>query len=611
MITDRTIKVLHIDLSNKSWEVKDRPDLFPYLGGVGVGIRLLDENVLYDRDPLDAEQPVIFCVGPLSSIFPVITKAVCMFRSPLTGELGESYAGGRLAMAMVYSGYDAIVIKGESPQPTYLSIGSDGVEFRNAEPLWGVGTEETGRYLREMEPGRGYRSIVRIGPAGENLVSFANLNVDTFRHFGRLGPGAVFGSKNLKAMVVFGTQDYPIPKEQQKAYRKVYKEIHDRVTKTDVMEKYHDLGTTVNILKLNAMKGLPTRNLQATTFDQAQEISGEAFAEEKLIRKLSCSSCPIGSIHIAAHRKSFNDKSHEFETSQLAYDHELVFALGSFLGTGSQEDFLTMLDAVEDLGFDVMSVGVLLGWLTEAFANQLVGEAELGTRLEFGFTEGYVKVLHGLAKPQNELYRLLGKGTEAAAEQLGGLDYACTLGRTEMTGYHTGYGAALGQAVGARHSHLDNAGYSLDQTKKDTDPASFVSAMFEEEVSRCITNCLIMCLFARSVYDYPTIIKALSAIGVEKSEEELKELALDIFRNKIMVKQKMGFDFRKLRFPKRFFETECLNGVLKEEVMQEMLDLYIQEVERVMAGWQGPLEKRGQQIPVHAVTDDAQRAPLS
>lgn len=611
MITDKTIRVLNIDLTDKSWEVADRPDLFRYLGGVGVGIRLLDENVLYDRDPLDAGQPLIFCVGPLSSIFPVVTKTVCLFRSPLTGELGESYAGGRLALAMVYSGYDAIVIKGESSQPIYLSIGPDNVEFRNAEPLWGVGTEETGRYLRELEPGRGFRSIVRIGPAGENLVRFANLNVDTFRHFGRLGPGAVFGSKKLKAMVVFGAQDYPIPKEKQKAYRQVYKDIHDRVTKTDVMEKYHDLGTTVNILKLNAMNGLPTRNLQSATFDKAHEISGEALAEDKLVRKLSCSSCPIGSIHIAAHRKSFDDKSHEFETSQLAYDHELVFALGSFLGTGSQEDFLTLLEAVEDLGFDVMSAGVLLGWLTEAFANQLVGEKDLGTRVDFGHTEGYLKVLRGMAHPENELYRLLGMGTEAAAEKMGGLDYALTLGRTEMTGYHTGYGAALGQAVGARHSHLDNAGYSFDQKKKSSDPTSFVGAMFEEEISRCITNCLIMCLFARSVYDYPTIVKALSAIGVEKSEEDLKELALEIFRNKIMVKQKMGFDFRKLRFPKRFFETECLNGVLKEEVMQEMLNLYIKEVDLAMDGWHGPLEQREHQMPTLGKGADTRWAPPS
>ncbi len=596
MIIDNTIRVLNVDLSDKSWEVTDRPDLFRYLGGVGVGTRLLDENTLYDRNPLDERQPLIFCIGPLSSIFPVITKTVCMFRSPLTGELGESYAGGRLALAMVYSGYNAIVIKGEASQPIYLSISPDNVEFNNAEPLWGVGTEETGRYLREMEPGRGFRSVVRIGPAGENLVSFANLNVDTFRHFGRLGPGAVFGSKKLKAMVVFGNLDYPIPRENQKAYRQVYKEIHDRVTSTDVMKKYHDLGTTANILKLNEMKGLPTRNLQSATFDKAEEISGEALAEEKLIRKLSCSSCPIGSIHIAAHRRSF-DEGHEYETSQLAYDHELVFALGSFLGTNSQEDFLTLLELVEDLGLDAMSAGVLLGWLTEAFANQLVGEEDLGTRVDFGYTEGYIHILRSIAHPKNEIYRLLGQGTEATAEKLGGLDYALTLGRTEMTGYHTGYGAALGQAVGARHSHLDNAGYSFDQTISSSNSASFVSAIFEEEVNRCVTNCLIICLFARSVYDYPTIIKALSAIGVEKSEEDLKELALEIFRNKIMVKQKMGFDFRKLRFPKRFFETECLNGILKEDVMQEMLDLYIGEVDRAMDGWLGPLEQREQQMP--------------
>ena len=200
MITDQTIKVLYIDLSNKSWEVKDRPDLFPYLGGVGVGIRLLDENVLYDRDPLDGEQPVIFCVGLLSSIFPVITKTVCMFRSPLTGELGESYAGGRLAMSMVYSGYDAIVIKGEAPQPTYLSIGPDGVEFRNAEPLWGVGTEETGRYLREAGAGHAHREI---GPAGENLA-VANLNVDTF-----VTRAWVRSSRKNEGHMVFRTQDYP------------------------------------------------------------------------------------------------------------------------------------------------------------------------------------------------------------------------------------------------------------------------------------------------------------------------------------------------------------------------------------------------------------------
>ncbi|MGE5398143.1 MAG: aldehyde ferredoxin oxidoreductase N-terminal domain-containing protein [Chitinophagales bacterium] len=583
MLNRDRIKVLNIDLGERKWEVTEREDLAYYLGGVGIGIRLLDENLYYDRDPLDAAQPIIFCIGPLSSVFPVMTKAVCMFRSPLTGELGESYAGGRLAMSMVYAGYDAIVIRGDSPHPMYLSIGPDSVDFRSAEPLWGLGTGETGRYMREIEPGAGLRSIVRIGPAGENLVWYACLNVDTFRHFGRLGSGAVFGSKNLKGMVVYGELDYPIPNERLKTYRKTYREVQKKIRETDLMEKYRSIGTPINVMKLNAMNSLPTRNLQQSTFEKAREISGESFADERLSRKLSCAGCPVGCVHIAQNRKLFGNKRPEYRTSQLAYDHELIFSLGSFLGTGNKDDFLTLLEEVEDLGFDVMSIGVLLGWLTEAFSNGLVGEQELGTRVEFGFTEGYLHVMRNIAAPQNDLYRLLGKGTEEVARQLGGLDYAMTLGKTEMTGYHTGYGAILGQAVGARHSHLDNAGYSFDQTKDPGDPRAFVSFIIDEEINRCVTNSLIMCLFARAIYDFPTIIQALNSIGIDKTEEELKEMARSIYREKLKVKQKLGFDFRQLRFPKRFFETASLQGKLKEEVMQEMLDYYINEIESFMA----------------------------
>ncbi|MGE5416112.1 MAG: aldehyde ferredoxin oxidoreductase N-terminal domain-containing protein [Acidobacteriota bacterium] len=587
MLNSDHARVLHIDLNEQSWHFDERRDLLPYLGGVGIGIRLLDEHTVYDKDPFFPDQPIIFCIGPLSAVFPVMTKVVCMFRSPLTGELGESYAGGRLAMAMVYAGLDAIVIKGESRSPVYLSIGPDSVEFHNAEPLWGVGTEETGRYLREIEPGRGFRSIVRIGPAGENLVHFASLNVDTFRHFGRLGSGAVFGSKNLKAMVVHGDENYPIPNDRFKDFRKVYAKIHKTVTETDVMRKYRDLGTPINVKRLNAMNSLPTRNLQQGTFENAEELSGEAFADEVLSRKLSCTGCPVGCIHIATHRKPGN-WDHEVETSQLAYDHELIFALGSFLDTQNKADFMELLEDVEDLGFDVMSVGVLLGWITEAFTNGLIPEQELGTRVEFGYKEGYLEVMRRLARPNNDLYRTLAKGTEFAAQTLGGLDYALTLGKTEMTGYHTGYGAALGQAVGARHSHLDNGGYSFDQSRDYEDLPGFVASIMEEELNRCVTNCMIMCLFARSVYDYPILIEALNSVGIEKTEDELKELGREVYRNKIAVKQKMGFEFKELRFPKRFFETKCMHGELNEETMQHMLDLFTAEVDRVMGQWAGP-----------------------
>ncbi len=582
MLGSKSIRVLKIDLARKTFEVKERIDLIPYLGGVGIATKLLDEEVLYDKDPLDPNQPIIFAIGPLSTIFPVVTKTVCMFRSPLTVELGESYAGGRLAMAMLYAGYDAIVIKGRADRPVYLSVSSKMVQIKRADPLWGTSIEEAGRYLREMEAGRGFRSIVRIGQAGEKMVRYANLNVDTYRHFGRLGAGAIFGSKNLKALVVTGENSYPIPEEKVKEYRQVYQEIYTKITKTEIMEKYHDLGTPVNILTLNELKALPTRNLQSGSYDQAEEMSGESFAEERLVRKMACIGCPIGCIHIGQYRRMFGDKSHEYETLSLTYDYELIFALGSFLGTQNKDDFFALLDKVEAYGIDVMSTGVLLGWLTEAFKQGVVSEAELGTKLEFGYTEGYLKVMDGLVKGNNELYRTLALGTEAAAAKYGGMEYAMTFGKHEMTGYHTGYGAALGQAVGARHSHLDNAGYSVDQKYTLDDKDAFVGAIFNEEVARCVSNSLTICLFARNVYDFPTTVKALHSIGVEMSEEDLHQTAQRIYRLKLEIKRKMGFDFHQLRFPKRFFETPSLPGQMKEEIMQDLLNRYIARVEQLV-----------------------------
>ncbi|MGE5372100.1 MAG: aldehyde ferredoxin oxidoreductase N-terminal domain-containing protein [Solirubrobacterales bacterium] len=577
------LRILNIDLSTRSFEITDRKDLHDYLGGVGLATKLLDENLQYDKDPLDPEQPIIFAIGPMSTIFPVVTKTVCMFRSPLTGELGESYAGGRLAMAMLYAGYDAIVIRGRADRPVYLSIGSRTVSIKKADPLWGANIEETGRYLREVEKGRGFRSIVRIGRAGEKQIRFACLNVDTYRHFGRLGAGAMFGAKHLKAMVVAGEKDYAIPPELWKEYRKVYGEIYKRVTKTEIMEKYHDLGTPVNVLKLNAMNALPTRNLTESSFDKAHEFSGESFAEERLIRKVACIGCPIGCIHVGQYRRLFGS-SHEYETSNLPYDHELIFSLGTFLGTENKDDFFALLDKVEQAGMDAMSAGVLLGWMTEAYQQGLISEEEIGSRLAFGYKDGYLVALSRLVEQGNELYRILGLGVEAAAARYGGLEYAMALGKHEMTGYHTGYGAALGQAVGARHSHLDNGGYSMDQSRNAADdPEGFVKAIFDEEVARCVMNSLVICLFARNVYDLPTVEQALHAIGIERNVQELEELGRRIYRLKLSVKQKLGFDFKALRFPKRFFETQSLNGQLEASTMQDLLQRYIGHVDRLRA----------------------------
>ena len=141
MLNEKFLRILTIDLGNKEIKLTDREDLSEYLGGVGLAMRLFEENVHYDREPLDYEQPIIFAIGPLSTIFPVATKAVAVFPSPLTGELGESYAGMRLALAMRFAGYDAVLIKGKAVKPVYLSISNHQVEIKDAAALWGLSTE--------------------------------------------------------------------------------------------------------------------------------------------------------------------------------------------------------------------------------------------------------------------------------------------------------------------------------------------------------------------------------------------------------------------------------------------------------------------------------------
>ena len=199
-------RVLYIDLEKKRSWVEERKDLFEkYLGGAGVAIHLLEEECPKGVDPLDPQNPIVFAVGPLVGLFPYASKTVAMFKSPLTGNLGESHAGGRSATSIRLAGYGAIVIRGGSERPVYVAIHGDKVFFRDASALWGMRSAyAVGRVIREREPGAGVRTIIRIGRAGEKLVRYACAITETYRHFGRLGLGAELGCKKLKALVVSG-----------------------------------------------------------------------------------------------------------------------------------------------------------------------------------------------------------------------------------------------------------------------------------------------------------------------------------------------------------------------------------------------------------------------
>ncbi|MEI6102831.1 MAG: aldehyde ferredoxin oxidoreductase family protein [Methanothrix sp.] len=574
-------KVLYIDLSKEESWVEERQELFEkWMGGTGVGIRLLQEECPAGTDPLSAAAPIIFSIGPLNGIFPVATKTVATFKSPLTGELGESYAGGRLSLALRFAGHEAVVIRGQAEQPSYISINDGEVKIKDATSIWGIDAQTTGVILRDREPGVGRRSIIRIGQAGEAKVRYAGVVVDTYRHFGRLGLGAVFGSKKLKALVISGTETIDVP--DAKRYKEVYNRLYKTAVQTDVMEKYHDIGTSVNISALNWLKGLPTKNFLLSSFTQSENISGEMFAENHLFRRLSCAGCPIGCVHIAALKTAFSSH-HEFEVRKVSYDYEPIYSLGSNLGVGSAKGVLQLIDVCERLGLDVMSAGVVLSWATEALEKGLITSKEtLDVPLQWNGVDGYTRALENIVKAPNEFYGALARGVDYAAKKYGGLDYAMALGGNEVSGYHTGPASIVGQLVGVRHSHLDNAGYAVDQkaVKKPMEIEMMVDELIKEDNSRGVFNSLVGCLFARGVYTEENIIDSLETVGIVKTKDDLMELGKRIFEEKYKFKVQEGFDLSNVRVPRRFYETVSAAGLVTPETVEEMLRIY-----RKKRGW--------------------------
>ncbi|AEH45956.1 Aldehyde ferredoxin oxidoreductase [Thermodesulfatator indicus DSM 15286] len=576
-------RVLYIDLSSKKFWIEEREDLFAQnIGGTGVASALLEEECPKDIDPQDPKNPIIFAVGPSTSLFPIVSKTVSMFLSPHNRLLGESHAGGRSAVALRLAGYGAVVIRGQSNLPVYLVIDSSGVKFRDARGLWGLSVSDTGRFIREREKGSGLRSILRIGRAGETGVTYSCVVTETYRHFGRLGLGALFGYKKLKAILIEGERRI-IPVADSKLYRETYDDILARLRENPSLKKYYELGTAVNIIPLNKLGALPTRNLKYTRFEKAKDISGETFAEKFLGRRLACAHCPMACIHIAALRIPYKDTPFFYKTVFVSYDYEPIYATGSMIGVGSPEGVLLLLDEIENHGLDVISTGVVLAWATEAFEKSLITEKHtLGLKPSFGDVETYLKMLAHLANQSNEFYAALARGVDYASKKYGGDDFALAFGGNEMSGYHTGYGIHVTHLTGSRHSHLDSAGYSYDQKTKseELDIHKLVEKLFQEEAYRQILSSAVCCFFGRSVFDFETLAKMFSLSGFNYTADDLKKLGQEILARKYRFKKARNFAPSKLRIPKRIFETVSPHGELDENTLKTAVKLYEELLEK-------------------------------
>jgi aldehyde:ferredoxin oxidoreductase len=291
-------KLARIDLSTGHVEyfAPDPKDLEMYVGGRGLGVKYVYENGP-KVDPLGPENLLYIMNGPLSGTRAKMSgRLAVVTKSPLTGTVTESHMGGWTAAKLKWAGFDGLLIKGASEKPVYLLVKDGEVSIQDASDLWGKTTHEVHRILRERHGEEA--DVMAIGPAGENLVRFANWINNDGRAAGRGGTGAVAGSKKLKAIVVVGKQDrMPQPKDPElwrEADRLASAAINDPKNVTAPKKGGLSLyGTNVIMNITNVMGALPTFNAQHTCIEGAEKISGEYIREHRLIKDNTCHACPV------------------------------------------------------------------------------------------------------------------------------------------------------------------------------------------------------------------------------------------------------------------------------------------------------------------------------
>jgi len=431
-----------------------------YIGGIGLGIRLLMDNSKAGTDAFDPDNPLIFITGPLSGTMgPTAGNGYAVVsKSPATGGVGESKAHGFFGPDLKRAGYDAIIITGKADKLSYLWIDDDKVEIRNGEHLKNETVYNTDVKIRE-ELGDYYIRVSAIGEAGEKLCRFAAIINDEFRAIGRTGMGGVMGSKNLKAVAVRGTNDVNVANLD--GFKEFVKMIHERM-KGPATKKYKTLGTPQNVLVLNSLSALATRNFTNATFEGAQKVSGEYLNEHYVKKIVGCATCGMRCDHIAV----VPEGPYQGSTSRLEF--ECLWSMGPLCGVDRLDAIIEAMRIVNEYGMDGISIGVVVAFAMDCYENGVITKEQTdGIDLRFGNAEALIAIIHKIAKREGWLGNALAEGVAKAAEIIGnGAEkYACHIKGLELPGYdlRTLKTAALGFSVSFRGAcHLRNGAYAPD-----------------------------------------------------------------------------------------------------------------------------------------------------
>ncbi len=383
-------RVVRVDLSTeKIVEEVYKEDLVrKFLGGRGLASYLALKEIPKGVDPYSPSNKLYIFAGPLSGLATLATSRITVVtKSPLTGSLTHSNAGGNFAYMLRRAGYEGIIVEGRAEEPVYILIKDGEVSIRPAKHIWGKWTGAATKALLEdagFEPDERKAGVATIGPAGENLSRIAGIRFSDYERFaGRGGAGAVMGSKRLKGVVVWGTRDlYSLVVDRRRWIEETGK-LGQRLASGPTAKALHMYGTNVLTNIINSIGGLPTRNFETGYFEEAEKISGEYIKQHHVVEVHGCALCPIACTQMV------EVKSGPYKFfGKAKYEYESTWALGANLGNGTTEAVLKLEKLANELGFDSISLGNTL-----AVAVELAKKGKLSLPVDWGDPASFIDLV--------------------------------------------------------------------------------------------------------------------------------------------------------------------------------------------------------------------------
>jgi len=564
-------KYLVIDVSDKTWKAVSLGDseLRETLGGKGLATRLLLQRNPAGVDPLAPENQLIFALGPAtdSPIYGSCRHGI-FSKSPLTGFYGESYSGGRVAIPMSRTGYDAIVLAGASETPVWIEVTDTGVRFHDASDLWGRDTFETEDTVKARVESR-EAGAVAIGPAGERLVRFAVVENDYWRSAGRSGMGAVLGSKKVKALVFHGSRSRPMADaEGIKSYaRETVKNFKDH----KAAEAYRTHGTPMMVALLNTVGGFPTRYWSRGTYDRWPQISAEVLVDRCKARPRACRTCFMGcgkymEVQEGRH-KGLKIEGPEYET---------IYAFGGLCEIDQLEEIAHLNDLCDRLGVDTITAGNLA-----AFAIEASRRGKIRERLDYGDVDAVADLVHKIAKREG-IGDLLAEGIKTASTELGLESIAVHVKGMEPPGYDPRVlkGMGLAYAVSDRGAcHLRATFYKAELSGMIApEQIEGKAELFLDFEDRCtLFDCLVLCRFYRDFYPWEELAKIIKmTTGEHVAKKDLQRIASRVTDDTRRFNVREGLTAAADRLPRRLLEEslEGGKGLTEEEMNRLVRDYY-------------------------------------